>query len=124
MAGGSQKCSANHPSPKCVRPPEVRSEIEHLQLAHTLSRCMNRIPTSGNQMQDREHSNNCSRHINDSLHNIGPNYRRQPTFKRINKSEDSNDSDRRNLASTQCNSHNNGNSINSDTFRSSTSQQE
>src|SRR5262249_658824 len=95
-----------------------------VQLACILRRSLDQIPSTGDQMQNREHSYDCSAYVNKGLYDIGPDHRCQATLKCINKSEDSNDRDRCNLTGSQSNSYNNGHCINANAFSRSAGQQE
>src|SRR5579872_4460233 len=123
MAGRSQESPAHESSPECVRFPEIEREIEDPQLPRSVCDAVNGSPSPRNEVKDREQTHQRSAHVNESLHHIGPDHRRQTAFERIDQRQYSYDRNGRNLPGTQRNRDYNRHGIYTNAFRSASRQQ-
>ena len=124
VAGGSKCRPANHSSPKCVRDPEARGEIEDSQFARARGSGMNGGPTSGHKMQDRPQPDQCSADVDHGLHHVGPDHSCEAAFERIDERQYSNDGNRRYLSRAQSDSYHNRYGIDAHSLGGGPSQEE
>src|ERR1700728_3646146 len=124
VARSSEGSPAENARPERVRQPEVGTEIEHLQLARAGRGGMNRCPSTGNEVQDRDQSDEGGAHINRGLNYIGPDHCRQTAFECIDERQCSDDRNRRNLARTKSNRDHNRYGVDAHALGRSARQQE
>src|SRR5579871_823290 len=105
MAGGIEEHSTDEAGPKCIGLKKVPGEIENLKLSRLRSSSVNRLPSSGNEVEERDKTNHGAGHVNHNLHNIGPNHGRQSALKGIEERQQGDDGDRSDIPGAENHAH-------------------